>query len=168
MVSSQVFEIVVKRHQGAIRRFLTSLTKGDTMLADDLAQETFIKAFYAWDSFAALSSPKTWLMRIAYNTFVDYTRSPSTSSESIQSSICNIQSSNGASGSSFDIRNDVQQAMLQLSEPERLCVQLALIEDRSIRQIVTITGLNENTVKSHLKRGKDKLRTFLINNGYDR
>ncbi len=138
------------------------------MLADDLAQDTFIKAFYAWDSFAALSSPKTWLMRIAYNTFVDYTRSPSTSSESIQSSICNIQSSNGASGSSFDIRNDVQQAMLQLSEPERLCVQLALIEDRSIRQIVSITGMNENTIKSHLHRAKDKLRTFLINNGYDR
>ena len=83
-------------------------------------------------------------------------------------SICNIQSAIGASGSSFEICNDVQRAMQQLSEPERLCVQLALIEDRSIRQIVTITGLNENTVKSHLKRGKDKLKTFLINNGYDR
>lgn len=142
------------------------------MLADDLAQETFIKAFYAWDSFAALSSPKTWLMRIAYNTFVDYTRSQPastlSSTEPIQSSICNIQSSNGASGSSFEIRNDVQQAMLQLSEPERLCVQLALIEDLSMRQIVTITGMNENTIKSHLHRAKDKLRTFLINNGYDR
>ena len=134
------------------------------MLADDLAQETFIKAFYAWDTFAALSAPKTWLMRIAYTTFVDYVRNNHITEDLEQAS-----SIGSASNSrSTDIRYDVQAALQQLSEQERICVQLELIEDQSIRQIGTITGLNENTVKSHLKRGKDKLKTFLINNGYDR
>ena len=134
------------------------------MLADDLAQETFIKAFYAWDTFAALSTPKTWLMRIAYTTFVDYTRANHITEELDQAEWV---TSAGNSGST-DIQHDVQAAMQQLSEQERICVQLELIEDQSIRQIGIITGLNENTIKSHLKRGKDKLKTFLINNGYDR
>ena len=134
------------------------------MLADDLAQETFIKAFYAWDTFAALSTPKTWLMRIAYTTFVDYTRAHHTTEELDQAEW--VQSATNSH--SADIQHDVQAALQQLSEQERICVRLELIEDQSIRQIGTITGLNENTIKSHLKRGKDKLKTFLINNGYDR
>lgn len=138
------------------------------MLADDLAQETFIKAFYAWDSFAALSSPRTWLMRIAYTTFVNYTRTHHATEDMKEEStdtehVPTLQSDLSAHQ---DIRLDVQSALRLLSPPERLCVQLVLVEDRSIRQTATITGMNENTVKSHLRRGKDKLKTYLQSNGY--
>ncbi|MCQ2347613.1 MAG: RNA polymerase sigma factor [Paludibacteraceae bacterium] len=163
MVPSQVFEIVVRRYQGAVRRFLTGLTDGDSMLADDLAQDTFIKAFYAWDSFAALSSPKTWLMRIAYNTFMDYMRQQHPTEDLNAVSDTPSQMHPPAT----DLHIDMQQALLILSPPERTCVQLSVLEDRSIKQIVKITGINENTVKSHLKRGKEKLRTYLNENGYE-
>ena len=56
--------------------------------------------------------------------------------------------------------------MLSLSE--RLCVTLALIEGEKIKDVARITKMNENTVKSHLKRGKEKLKTYLSHNGYDR
>jgi len=142
------------------------MTKGDSMLADDLAQETFIKAFYAWDSFQALSSPKTWLMRIAYTTFIDYTRSQHLTEDVDELPIENEPISSGKVQE--DIQMDVAKAMQLLTTNERLCVNLALVEDCSLKEVAKITGLNENTVKSHLKRGKEKLKTYLSNNGYDR
>jgi len=142
------------------------MTKGDSMLADDLAQETFIKAFYAWDTFQALSSAKTWLMRIAYTTFIDYTRSQHFTED--VDDIPEDLEPPSAHAPRADIQMDVQEAMKLLSKNERLCVNLALVEDCSIKEVSKITGLNENTVKSHLKRGKEKLKTYLSQNGYDR
>lgn len=166
MVPSQVFEIVVRRYQRSVRAFLTQLTGGDSMLADDLAQETFIKAFYAWDTFQALSSAKTWLFRIAYNTFYDYNRSHHMT-EDIDEVDVDCSSAEEKTDKS-DLRFDLSQAMLLLSEAERTCVQLAVVEDLPIKRVVQVTGMNENTVKSHIKRGKEKLKTYLKNNGYDR
>ncbi len=140
------------------------MTDGDTMLADDLAQEAFIKAFYAWDTFAALSSPKTWLMRIAYTTFIEYTRTHHSTEDLDTAPEPLVSGPDNATA----IQLDVQTALQLLSPPERLCVQLSLMEDCSLHQVATITGLNENTVKSHLKRGKEKLKTYLTNHGYDR
>ncbi len=139
------------------------------MLADDLAQDTFIKAFYAWDSFAALSSPKTWLLRIGYTTFIDYTRAHRPTEDMLEESTNAEHSTLQPPDSSAhqDIRLDIQSALRLLSPPERLCVQLALVEDRSLKQVADITGLNLNTVKSHLRRGKEKLKTYLIQNGYE-
>jgi len=142
------------------------MTKGDTMLADDLAQETFLKAFYAWDTFQALSSAKTWLMRIAYTTFIDYTRSQHLTEDIDDLPEANEPISSGKVRA--DMQMDIARAMQLLSNNERLCVNLALIEDCSLKEVAKITGLNENTVKSHLKRGKEKLKTYLSNNGYDR
>ena len=69
------FEKVVKEYQAPIRRLFLNLTLGDEMLSDDLAQDTFIKAYTNWNGFRRLSSTKTWLFRIAYNVFYDYRRS---------------------------------------------------------------------------------------------
>jgi len=136
------------------------------MTADDLAQETFLKAFYAWDSFQAMSSPKTWLMRIAYTTFIDYTRS-----QHLTEDIDDLPEENEPISSGKvreDLQMDVAKAMNLLSPPERLCINLAFIEDCSLKDVAKITGMKENTVKSHLKRGKEKMKTYLTQNGYDR
>lgn len=167
MVSSQVFEIIIRRHQKAVRAFLTQLTGGDVMLADDLAQETFIKAYYAWDTFAALSSVKTWLFRIAYNTFYDYERQHHLT-EDVETAIVEKDGcSTVLPHVQLDIQMDIRQAMLLLTPAERICIQLAVIEGLSVRRVAQIIQMNENTVKTHIKRGKEKLKTYLINNGYD-
>lgn len=137
------------------------------MLADDLAQETFVKAFCAWDTFRALSSPKTWLMRIAYTTFCEHQRNLHVSGD-IDNYLFLENSSSLTDADQLDIRRDIRWAMQQLSQPERVCVQLFLIEDLSIKQVAHITNLNENTVKSHIARGKEKLKKSLSTHGYDR
>ena len=63
---------------------------------------------------------------------------------------------------------DVYQSLKTLKDVERTCITLFYMEDLSIDKIAGITGIPTGTVKSHLSRGKDKLATYLKQNGYDR
>ena len=56
--------------------------------------------------------------------------------------------------------------MKLLSDIEKICVTLALVEDQPIKTVAKITGMNENTVKSHIRRGKEKMANFLKANNY--
>ena len=72
--NTRAFDQLVKKYQSAVRRFFLNQTYGDGALSDDLAQETFIKAYTHIASFKNLSNFSTWLYRIAYNVFYDYIR----------------------------------------------------------------------------------------------
>ena len=70
----RAYETLMLKYQSSVRRFLLNLTLGDGALADDLAQETFIKAYLHLRSFQGLASFSSWLFRIAYNCFFDSKR----------------------------------------------------------------------------------------------
>ena len=70
----RAFDELVRRYQSPVRRFFLHQTLGDSQLSDDLAQDTFIKAYTNIASFRGLASFQTWIMRIAYNVFYDYCR----------------------------------------------------------------------------------------------
>ncbi|MBR0042293.1 MAG: sigma-70 family RNA polymerase sigma factor, partial [Bacteroides sp.] len=72
--NNRAFDQLVKKYQSPIRRFFLHQTCGDGPLSDDLAQDTFIKAYTSLSSFKNLSNFSTWLFRIAYNVFYDYIR----------------------------------------------------------------------------------------------
>ena len=72
--NKRAFDTLVKKYQSPIRRFFLHQTLGDEELSDDLAQETFIKAYTHLTSLKNLSNFGTWLYRIAYNVFYDYIR----------------------------------------------------------------------------------------------
>ena len=78
----------------------------------------------------------------------------------------NDHSSLLTSHSSFKM--DLYAALALLKPDERTCITLQLIDGYDIQKITEITGIKEGTVKSHLSRGKDKMATYLKNNGYDR
>ena len=155
------FEKVVKEYQAPIRRLFLNLTLGDEMLSDDLAQDTFMKAYTNWNSFRRLSSTKTWLFRIAYNVFYDYRRSlhPTDTLEM-------NENNNPTYEINTSLKSDLYKAMQLLSQAERICVTLSIVEDQPIKTVAKITGLNENTVKSHIRRGREKIATFLKANNY--
>lgn len=163
--SRSAFDTLVKRYQSPLRRFLQNLTGGDNMLSDDLAQETFIKAWTQLSTFKNKSSFNTWLFRIAYNVFYDYIRSLKDwrSMDDVEREVDSVYRQNADDGC---LQSDIQQAMSQLKPAERTCITLFYMEDRQIREIADIMGLPEGTVKSHLSRGKDKMTTYLKENGY--
>lgn len=70
--------------------------------------------------------------------------------------------------SSSDEHMDLYRALEILTPQERTCVMLRLMEGHSIKRISTITDMSEGTVKSHVHRGKEKLVSYLKQNGYER
>lgn len=64
------FELLVRRHQSPLRAFLRRLVLQDAALADDLAQETFIKLHRSIATYRAQARFTTWLYRIAYHVFL--------------------------------------------------------------------------------------------------
>lgn len=156
----QAFDQLVRQHQSALRRFFLHLTLGDQMLSDDLAQDTFIKAWTHLDQYNATAAFQTWLFRIGYNVWYDYIRS--------QHQTDDIEEAFDISTSDHDVglQMDMLKALQQLKPIERTCVTLQVIENKKIDEIAQITNLNANTVKSHISRGKQKLAEYLKQNGY--
>ena len=162
--NKKAFDQLVRKYQSPVRRFFLNQTLGDEQLSDDLAQETFIKAYVNITKFRGMSSFSTWLMRIAYNVFYDDVRSRKQTEDIDTSSAVRQSSKSGDS----NLKMDIHAALALLKPDERTCITLQLIDGYPIDQISKITGMNENTVKSHLKRGKDKMANYLKENGYDR
>lgn len=162
--NKKAFDQLVRKYQSPVRRFFLNQTLGDEQLSDDLAQETFIKAYVNITKFRGMSSFSTWLMRIAYNVFFDDVRSRKQTEDIDTSSVVRQSSKSGDS----NLKMDIHAALALLKPDERSCITLQLIDGYPVDQISKITGINENTVKSHLKRGKDKMANYLKENGYDR
>ena len=162
--NKRAFDTLVKKYQSPVRRFFLHQTLGDEALSDDLAQETFIKAYTNLASFKNLSNFGTWLYRIAYNVFYDYIRTRKETSgleEGEVDDACQVEQRNVGE------QMDIYQGLARLKETERTCITLFYMEDLSIDKISSVTGLPEGTVKSHLSRGKEKLANFLRQNGYE-
>lgn len=168
--SQRAFALLVDAHQAPVRRFLLRMTGGDAMLADDLAQETFIRAWQHLRDFHGTAAFETWLLRIAYRIFLDEKRSSRTTASlddmSAGTPLAATLAERSSESSQQTMRYDIDRAMATLSEAERTCVTLQCIEGYSIHDIAGITALNENTVKSHLARGKRVLAMYLRKNGY--
>lgn len=113
----KAFAALVERYQVALRRFFLQHTWGDAMLADDLAQETFLKCYYGIRQYKGLAGFSTWLYRIAYNVFLDYARTarPSAPAEAIPDMAASVSTDEGM---------DIGAAMAILSPQERAVVSL--------------------------------------------
>lgn len=161
MGNRRAFDQLVVRYQSPVRRFFLHQTLGDASLSNDLAQDTFIKAWRNIGSFRAMSSFQTWLMRIAYNVFYDYVRSRKTTSD-----IDNVAEPMTNGNSNPSLQMDLYHALSLLKPDERTCITLQLVDGYKIDQIAKITNMKEGTVKSILFRGKEKLTKYLKQNGY--
>lgn len=151
------FGRLVTAYEQGLRRFLFNLT-GDEALTDDLAQDTFLKAYLAIRSFQGISRFKTWLYRIGYNEFLSHRRSQHITTDEIPPDTGSTTPS-----SATDARLTIESCLSQLTEAERTVVMLFYIEDMPIKKIVEITGMPDGSVKSHLHRAKSHMRHFLEN-----
>ncbi len=158
----EAFSRLVEIHQSALRRFFLNLTGGDKALSDDLAQDTFIKAYTQLNQFKIQAKFSTWLFRIGYNTFYDFKRSLK-NEVSIEKEDLLLENTLSHSTDSLDLH----EALKTLSENEKICVSLFYMQDLRIRDIEKITNLPEGSIKSHLSRGRTKLSNFLKQNGYE-
>jgi len=153
----KAFSKLVEMYQSPMRRFFFNLTGGDEELSKDLAQDTFVKAWLNITSFRAAAKFSTWLYRIAYNIFCDYTRAKKPDANS---DIEMLSDKMIAETPDKDFGIDFESALQVLKEDERTAMLLFYMEDQTISKISKIMNSPTGTIKSHLHRGKEKLTKY--------
>ncbi len=152
------FAELVRRHQSVVRGLLRQLVRSDVTLADDLAQETFIRAYKNIRSFRGEAKFSTWLYRIGYNVFREEARRRK---ELVGIDETQLETQRDPSTVDAALRHDLAHALQTLPVHERtavvLCCQNGLSHDEASRVLDIPLG----TVKTNVLRGREKLKKLL-------
>ena len=156
-MTREVFITQVEREQEALRGFLLALCCGNKDDADDLAQDTLVKAYLSLTGYRDKGKFRSWLFTIAHNTFLNHKASCRTM-ETIDEARTLIGAN--VADSSFE-HQDLYLALRTLPPKERSAITLFYLNGYSIKEIATITDASEGAVKTQLSRGRDKLKAKL-------
>ena len=156
-MTREVFIAHVEREQEALRGFLLALCCGKKDDADDLAQDDLVKAYLSLAGYQNKGKFRSWLFKIAYNTFLSHKAGCRT-----MGSIDEARTLIGGTeaDSSFE-HQDLYLALRTLPPKERSAITLFYLNGYSIKEIATITEATEGAVKQQLSRGRDKLKARL-------
>ncbi|MEY4918700.1 MAG: polymerase sigma-E factor [Verrucomicrobiota bacterium] len=154
------FGELVRRHQSPVRAFLMRMTRGDSHLADDLAQETFLKAWQKLHTFRGTAKFSTWLFGIAFNEFRGVARQrKELALEDLAESPPELESPPAAAGS--NLRLDLNEALRWLNPNERAAIVLCCQNGLSHEEAAQVLDCPLGTLKTNVLRGKEKLKQRL-------
>ena len=142
--------------------------------AEDLVQETYIKAFQAFDSFTQGTNLKAWMYRIMTNLYItNYRKAQRRPTQTSAEEITDYQLLSSATHESQGLESaevealkklptsEISEALNALSEDYRMVVYYADVEGLAYKEIAEIMGVPLGTVMSRLHRGRKKLREAL-------
>ena len=152
----QAFGELVRRHGSAVRALLRRMG-ADPALADDLAQDAFLTAFEQIGDFRGDGAFQSWVKRIAARLYVKRWRRESRMSLGEDAAETAME----VSPIGNDDRLDLDGALRSLSPGERVCVSLCYGAGFSHAEAAAALNAPLGTVKSHVKRGLDKLKARL-------
>jgi RNA polymerase sigma factor (sigma-70 family) len=149
---------LVRRHGSAVRGLLRRLG-ADPATADDLAQDAFMAGFEQVAEYRGEGTFGAWIKKIAARLYLKKVKRErlvfSDTAEPVEAAMAQDAPGDAAS------RIDLDEALKTLSRGERLCVSLCYGADWSHGEAAEALNIPIGTVKSHVKRGLDKLRAKL-------
>jgi RNA polymerase sigma factor (sigma-70 family) len=152
------FGELVRRHQSSVRGLLRQLTRTDIALADDLAQEAFLRAYKNIQRFRGEAKFSTWLYRIAYNCFREDARRRK---ELVGIDEARWQSELDPQTADPALRHDLMHALSLLPLHERTAVLLCCQSGLSHEEAARVLNIPLGTVKTNVLRGREKLKRAL-------
>lgn len=172
---ADAFGLLVRRHQRRIYRLSAHLTRSASE-AEDVTQETFVRAYQALDRFDGRSEPFTWLYRIAVNLSLNQIRARksklrrnTTEDPRVLALLAETRPAMGDPGGASD-RRRIAEALYDgvdaLSETLRTTLVLVCIDGLSHEEASKVLGCPEGTVAWRIHEARRKLRAFLADRGY--
>ena len=165
--SPAAFETLVRNHQRMIHSLTFRMT-GSPADAEDLAQETFIRAYEQIGTFRGTAKFSTWLYRIAMNTCLNWRQSEArrfqlhaNCAEEISAQHLNGENSSADTQSN----QQVQAALLKLPAKQRAAIVLTIYDGLNHAEAAQILGCSETTVSWRVFAARRKLKNLLSRNG---
>ncbi|MAP54548.1 RNA polymerase sigma factor [Altibacter sp.] len=162
---TQAFGVLVERYQDFIFTIVLRMVKNREE-AEEVAQDSFVKAYESLSSFRGESKFSSWLYSIAYRKALDRIRQQKRSrttplmeertegnTELVENALDYLQ---GQERSAI-----IQKAIQKLPEEEAAIITFYYFEEQSVKEIAAITSLSEDNVKIKLFRSRKKLHTLL-------
>lgn len=171
-ITAEEFDAIVRRHQRRVHRFLLMLLR-DPEEADNLTQECFLRAYQNLSSFRGDSSLETWLLRIAANLARDHARNRKASfwkrllglsDEEENGAATQVRAADASPEQVLLAREDVRavwEVANQLSQQQRAVFLLRFVEEMELNEIASALGLQLGSVKTHLFRAVQTVRSKL-------
>jgi len=167
------FRAIMEQNNQRLYRVARAVMKDDTE-AEDVVQETYLRAFFNLSKFRGESSLTTWLTRIALNEALGRKRkqramvtletvetAQQTSAQIIQFPAMNTETDPERSAAQSEIRRLLERAMDALPEPFRVVFVMRDVEEMSIEETAFHLGIRPQTVKTRLHRARRLLRQSL-------
>lgn len=171
----EAFGILVRRHQKRIYRLAVHLLR-DAAEAEDVTQDTFVRAYGALDRFDGRSEPFTWMYRIAVNLSLNAIRSRKTGRKGttpddprIEAFLVERRASHAdpaALAADRQMATALAAAIDELSDTLRTTLILVSVEGLSHTEAAEILGCPEGTVAWRVHEARKKLRAHLDRHGY--
>jgi RNA polymerase sigma-70 factor, ECF subfamily len=175
--SAEAFRAIVERHQDAVYRLVVRMVR-DQALAEDIAQETFLKAYRALPGYDPRWKLSSWLLKIAHNATIDHIRRQRLDTTPLD---LGPESETGspidhlADTSELDaeqrlrgraLARDLQTVLAELEPAYRELLLMRFQEGLAYQDIADATGLPLGTVKVRLHRGRKRLAELLTERGW--
>lgn len=163
--NARAFERLVLRHQDKIYSFVYNMVRND-MDAEEITQDVFVKVYRNLDKFKGDAKFTTWLFSIAHNTTASYYRKKRIQTNS-------LEDDSPAMGFESDMETTIEGlkreerdryislAMEKMAPQQRMLMQLFYLDERSVKEISDISGLNAGSIKTGLMRARNRLYGLL-------
>ncbi|MCB5177762.1 MULTISPECIES: sigma-70 family RNA polymerase sigma factor [Microvirga] len=144
---------------GPLRRYARSLTRDDHQ-AEDLVQDTLVRAYERRGSFHSGGNLRGWLLSILHNTFIDDRRRQAAEARRVQQIAEAMVHSSPAEQESRVRLQQIQQAFMSLPDDQRAVLHLVAIEGLSYQEAAATLDIPIGTLMSRLGRARAALRAF--------